>query len=341
MRKAFGILAAAAAMGTGLVGMAAPSNSLPFDLGLVDVSVTLTYAPASISPPGDIVTFTATVKNSSVVAATPTLNLALASGSYYRDELSTAACTGGGTAVACDVGPMASGASKSFVIAANTAPYAGGQTSTATVTAGTGLFEPLEYQGNNTATVTVPVTAPASTNTFAAGLVLRGESLSIVAGDGREYTLRVPQESPGVIVKELRTKDDGQSYTCGTTKCGNGFKLDFVQHPYYKAEDVNHPLVTLLTFGKGDPCYGLGGACASSYIQKIDNPASPLQLKPYCPGASGGSPGSGTMDPTTKLPCINHKFKAGPNQQIYQDGRTLSNDPVELSPYLQSVSVGG
>jgi hypothetical protein len=335
MRRTIGILAILSGMGAGLVALSPSAGSLPVDLGVVDVSVTLANSPASISPPGELVLLTAVVKNEGALAATPSLSVSLAAGSVYRTDLSATACVPSTpTAVGCTVGTLQPGTSKTFEIVAHTSPTAGTQTSIAAVSPGAGLVEPLEYSENNTATLPVEVTA--STGSFAAGLVERGKSLSIVVGDGREYTLTVPQESPGVIVKELRAKS-GSGYTCGSNECGNGFKLDFVQHAYYKAEDPLHPLVTLRTFGNGDPCYGLGPACSSIYIQKFDNPAVPLEPMPYCPGAAGGATGSGTMDPTTQKPCINRKFKVGTTQTWYE-GRLLSNDPVELAPYLQSVA---
>ena len=351
MRRTIGILAILSGLGAGLVGMSPSASSLPVDLGVLDVSVTLANAPASISPPGELVLLTAVVTNEGALTANPSLSVALAPGSVYRDDLSATACAPPSTtppppptAVSCTVGSLASGQSKSFEIVGHTAPSAGTQTSVATVTAGVGLVEPLEYTENNEASLDVPVNA--STGQFAAGLVESGDSLSIVVGDGREYTLTVPLESPGVIVKELRAKQSeyapGLFYTCGSGPCGNGFKIDFVKdHPYFKAEDPQHPLVTVRTFGNGDPCFGLGGTCSSVYIQKVDNPAAPLEPMPYCPGAAGGATGSGTMyDPPgeeTPTPCINRKYKVGTTQTWYE-GRMLSNDPVELAPYLQSIA---
>lgn len=312
----------------GVLGVAVPSGAVV--PGVVDLAASIASVPETVSPPGELVLYQATASNVGLVpTSSGELTVALPGNAVYRDDLSTAACSGAGTLVTCPTGPLARGTTVAFDVAAHTPTSPGSHQATATVRS-TDVFEPAEFEGNNTATATTTVLA--SNPGVAAGLVESGESLTLDVADGRSYTLTVPPGAgPGVIVKGI-SAEDGAGHDCGTVGCGNGFVTDFVQHPYFKAEHPLHPLITVKTFGAHDPCQGLGNATCNSIYFAHSNNAIALTPMPFCPGAGGGgTPGNGTAIPS---PCVNQLFKSG--GRTWFDVRMLSNDPIELPP-LKSV----
>ena len=317
-----GVLVAALAA----VGGAPAGALLP---GVIDVAVSVESKPATVSPPGELVLLEVVVSNVGLVALASDVGVDLPAGSAYRDDLSAPGCQAAGDDVTCSVPLLAPGASRTLDVVAHTPPVPspeGGYTTTATVTA-RDLLEPLEYRDNNTDTTVTVVEAP--NTAIAAGLVEEGESLTLDVGDGRIYTLTVPQGVPGVIVRELAPRS-GEGKICGTEPgCGDGFIIKFVEdHPTFKALDPMNPLIANLTFGYQDPCRGLGGACADMYWAPDDSEPV-LQRMLNCPGSSAGTAGDGTARPN---PCINKRYKL--SGVIYFDMRLLSLDPLNVPPLL-------
>lgn len=333
MRKSLRLVVAVASVLAATTASLAPQPSLAQDAvpGVVDLAASIASKPVTVSPPGELVLLAVGVRNVGLLQADAEVAVDLAPGMVYRDDLSSSACTPSGSDVLCAAGAVPAGGSASFDVVAHTAPDPGAQVSTATANS-VGVTEPLEYQSNNSQSATTTVTA--GNNLYAAGLVESGDSLTLTVGDGRVFTITVPAEVPGVIVRELSPRD-GTGYLCGTYVCGNGFYLDFVPHPHFKAEDMNHPLVTHRTFGALPPCRGLGNSCSDTYYSASDAPGAVLLPTPWCEGASGSSSGSGT-GPAPR--CINQKYKSG--GATWFDIRLLTIDPLELPPYLNSLNNG-
>lgn len=318
MRNLFVRVVTAAALMTGTAALVhqGSASGQPLVPGVVDVAVAIESKPATVSPPGELALYAVTVSNKGLVDAASSVTVTLASGSSYRDDLSTAACTGSGTTATCAIPTQAPGASTLVEVIGHTPPTAGLKTVAADV-AVIGLVEPLEYTADNHAETTTDVQLP--NPNIAAGLVEEGDSLTLEVGDGRIYTLTVPQGVPGVIVRKLAPQS-GFAKTCGLGGCGDGFVLDFVPHPYFKAEDPTNPLETDKTFGTQDPCRGLG-ACADIYAGDSELTTLLTQM-PDC-----AVPGDATPPK-----CVNQRYKKAGSNAIWWDVRLLSNDPIELPP---------
>lgn len=291
--------------------------------GVIDVSVSIEAKPSVVSPPGEYALYEVRASNPGLVgASSATVTVALPSGSFYDDSLSSTACSGSATAVTCPVGSLGSGGSVVFDVVASTPTSPGLVTATATIEEHDVLIEPLEYKANNTDSVDVDVQAATGAGAF--GLVRGGHSISLVVGDGRAYTMTVPVESPGVIVS-IRP-DDGTAKLCGTELCGKGFLTEFVSHPYFKAEDPAHPLVTTKTFGPKEPCQGLAPASGCYEIFWAKSALEPV-LEEMDPCATAGQ--------ASPSPCLDGApTREGPTgaKRVVFKVLMLSNDPLELPP---------
>lgn len=329
-RRALAALATAALAGlAGLVPATSGEDEVPTP-GVVDLTATGESVPARVSPPGELVILAISV-DQGIVPTTGVLTVTLAEGSAYRDDLTEladmpegVACDGAGVSVTCTIPEAA----VDLELVAHTAPTAGEQVATLAVAA-TGPLAPLEWDKNNSSTVSTKVEKPEGG--VAAGLVEEGDSLSLDAPDGRSYTITVPEGVPGVIVEIRLVDGKGRVCTGSPTGCDPGFTTVFVEdHPVYYAQDPENPLVTKMTFGPQPPCIGLGASCGDIYFAKQAD-AVVLTKMPYCRGASGGARGNGDALPSS--PCVNAKSKTG--NKIWFEVLMLSNDPVTLPPALR------
>lgn len=320
-RRIATLLVASLSLSTSAIALSNPTPVGAVLPGVIDVAVTIEAKPAVVSPPGELALYDVTASNAGIIAVSAaTVTVSLPSGSFYDDGLSAAACTGSATTVTCPVGALAPGASTVFGVVASTPTSAGIFTTTATIEENDPLIEPLEYKANNTDAADVDVRAQSGAGAF--GLVRGGDSLSLDVGDGRKYRMEVPPSSPGVIVS-IRP-DDGTAKVCtlpdgSVAPCGKGFLTEFVDHPYFKAQDPANPLFTTKTFGRLQPCRGIGNDCTTIAFAK--NAFEPvLTDMPDC--ASSGQ--------AVPSPCLDDKYKI--NGTTWFDVLMLSNDPLELPP---------
>lgn len=325
-RRIATLLLASLSLSTSALALSTPAPAGAILPGVVDVAVSIEAKPPVVSPPGEYALYVVTASNVGVVAVSAsTVSVALPSGSFYDDGLSSPACFGSATTVTCPVGALAPGASAAFDVVASTPLSIGKVTAKATIEENDPLIEPLEYKENNEDAFDVDVQAASGAGAF--GLVRGGDSISLDVGDGRKYTMTVPATSPGVIVS-IRP-DDGAAKLCGSDLCGKGFLTEFVQHPSFKAEDPTHPLVTTKTFGPKDPCQGVGGGSACFQIFFAHSALDPVLAEMQACTTTGVSVPS---------PCLNaapHKVTNPDGKKtVYFDVLMLSNDPIELPPLL-------
>ena len=314
IKKALAVAAAAiVAASAALVGAPQAGAVLP---GVVDVAVQLEAIPSVVAPAGTAGVLEVVVSNVGVVATSAEVVIGLPAGSAYRDELSDGSCAPDGSGARCSVPTLQPGGSHTLTVLANTPVTPGLHESSASVST-VGLVEPLEYRSNNSDTAITDVRA--SNGVIAAGFVGEGQSMSLTVGDGRFYELTVPQGVPGVIVERLAA-ESGNNRDCGPTKCGDGFHLDFVEHPTYRADDPANPLFTTRTFGPQDPCQGLGGTCSEIYFAK-DATATTLAPMLACTTAGRAEPS----------PCMARKYKSAGAITTFEV-LLLSTDPLELPP---------
>jgi hypothetical protein len=335
----------ATAMSGGLAGLVPGTQAQEILPTVVDMTVAVQSVPAEVAPPGELVVYEVTVGQGTLPTA-GTVAVDLASGQAYRDDLTDGAITAAGADASCDAAGadvlcQVPAAAVTFEVVAHTAPTAGDQVVTATVTSTDPLLAPLEYTPNNAASATTDVQLREEEGQVS-GLVENGKSITLTSTtDGRSYTLTVPEDSgsPGVIVTiALKGGADVQCplLTNPTNTCGDGFSTVFVEdHPYFKAEDPEHPLVTVKTFGYLGPCVGYGGTCSDIYYA-ADVDSSIATKMPDCTGRSGAGPGDGDVvgpGGLVQKPCLNLKFKVGTTNWF--EVLMLSNDPIEFPPVLR------
>ena len=321
-RRIAALLLASLSLSTSAIALSTPTPAGAVLPGVIDIAVTIEAKPSVVSPPGEYALYEVQASNPGLVSASAaTVTVSLPAGSSYDDSLSTAACSGSGTVVTCPTGALAPASVRAFDVVASTPTSAGIVTASATIQANDVLVaEPLEYTANNTDSTQVDVRASSGAGAF--GLVRGGDSLTLEVGDGRKYTMTVPEGVPGVIVSIQ--PDEGVGKSCvlpdGTVApCGKGFHTDFVQHPYFKAEDPTNPLFTTKTFGTLQPCRGIGNDCTTIHVAKSQLAPVLVQM-PECTTAGDAVPS----------PCLDRKHKI--NGSTWFDVLMLSNDPLELPP---------
>ena len=321
-RRIATLLVASLSLSTSALALSNPTPAGAVAPGVIDVAVTIDATPPVVSPPGESALYAVQASNPGIVSASSaTVTVSLPAGSVYADALSTPACSGSGTTVTCPVGALPAGGVVPFDVVASTPTSAAIYNATAVIQANDLLLaEPLEYQANNTDTTQVDVRNASAAGSF--GLVRGGDSLSLDVGDGRFYTMTVPPQVPGVIVS-IRPAD-GTAKACGLGGCDKGFLTEFVQHPYFKAENPAYPLFTTKTFGRTAPCNGSGGGANCKEIYWAKDPITPV-LQPMAPCAA-----SGVANPS---PCLQLERKEQ-NSVFWFDVLMLSNDPIELPPLL-------
>jgi hypothetical protein len=330
----------ATALLSGMAGLVPGTRAeQPILPGVVDMTVSILSVPAEVAPPGELVVFDLSVGQGTLPSAGQ-VAVDLAPGQVYADDLTDGTNSASGGAVACDAAGAdvlctVPASAVAFEVVAFTAPTVGPQTTTATVSS-TGSLSLLEYSSNNTASAVTDVQQQEQEGQVS-GLVERGESITLTSDDGtgRAYTMTVPadSDSPGVIVT-IKLEDGGDELCPTSTNplnaCGNGFITTFEDHPYFRSEDPEHPLVTDKTFGYLGPCLGFGGTCSDIFYAKDEN-APILSKMPDCTGRSGAGAGDGDAVPDS--PCLNQKYKVdGIN---WFEVLMLSNDPIELPPVLR------
>jgi uncharacterized repeat protein (TIGR01451 family) len=304
MRRALLALLAAAGVATLIAVPAGPAAGL---LGAqADLTVTSAGRPDAVAPPGGNVEYRVTATNngplpSALVDFTDTVS---GGGTILAGESEIpAGCTTTATTVSCNDLLLASGAPRAFRIVVKTSAV-GTVVNTATISSAVAGLD--EIPGNNSATTSTPVT---ENSNGSHALVLGGECISFELS-----SLCVPEEVEGVFVK-LADSDLSNSPQCGTTGCGVGLHVDFLQDDKYKAEDPNHPLVVDMSFGKqGGNCQSTSDKCSTIYVRKsFDGPVTPL---PAC-------------DPTLATPCEFDRFKDATvdGSPIHWIVHMLSNDP--------------
>ncbi|HET8698718.1 MAG TPA: FG-GAP-like repeat-containing protein, partial [Gammaproteobacteria bacterium] len=174
--------------------------------GRADLALTASAAPNPVTI-GTSATWTFTVANRSSTVEVPSFTLAATFGGdvpFRFDAPSTPACTlsaaGGGTQLACTLGPLAGGASTSVTIAGSAA-LAGDVFASATV-AVSGLVPVDETAANNTATASLSVAqeivgAPAQS---IPGLSARAAAAGDLDGDGFDDLAVATGSAQGLIV---------------------------------------------------------------------------------------------------------------------------------------------
>jgi hypothetical protein len=323
-----GLAAAPLTMTAGLAPSAGAQDVVP---GVADLAVDLTVQTPKVTPPA-YAGYSVEVTQNGALATSGRLTVGLPSGSVVQtglSDLDAATCAQSGATLTCDftADPVAGPRSVDLTII-TTPPVAGDYTITADV-ASTDLVEPIEFTANNHDEGTM-VVRPTSEGT-AAGIVKRGESLSLTLNDGRQITLTVPTTSTNDDEQGVDVTISGKNatgYTCTSGRCGNGFLITFDSwNPTFTWTDETHPLVTVRTYGVADPCLGLGNSCTGiDYTKHPELTLVPLQPMPWCSGASGANAGNGQSLPSG--PCINHKFKI--NGAVWFEVLLTSDDPLEL-----------
>ena len=325
----------------------APAQSQAIYDSPMDLQVSLVSKPVNVSPAGTPWMIEATVTQGEATTE-GTLSITLPAGASYLDNFSTSGCQGDGTAVTCPIANVSE--DQVFQIVANSPTTNGTKTTSARVDAPliiNGLL--VEDDRNNTASVqTVVSGGNTGTNgnykvvgTTAAGFIGPGGSLTLQANDGsgRYYTIAVPATGvPGVIVKELSLYA-APTVQCGTVSCGRGFFIDFQQDAYFKAQDPSNPLIITDTFGTLDPCRGLG-ACSDAYYAESKT-STTAELQPGCIDDADSDATADDINSAHPIKCIVSVFKKDGSNNIWYDGRMLSNDPLDVVPSLTKQLSGG
>ncbi|WP_308296690.1 DUF11 domain-containing protein [Streptomyces sp. ISL-44] len=154
----------------------------------VDLAVDKT-GPASAQA-GDPVTYTIKVTNNGPDASTGwTLTDAIPAG-LQNASTSTPGCTIAGGVLTCTGGPLAAGASATITLTGTAGPGITSITNTATVDGN----EPDPVPGNDTDTVTTPITTPPAPSVDLA--VNKTGPASVQAGDPLTYTISVTNNGP-------------------------------------------------------------------------------------------------------------------------------------------------
>lgn len=282
-----------------------------------DLTISLAGYPATVSPPGGTAFHRLTVSNSrgkqtfTAVAAV----VALSQGSRFDPTLTGVGCSnpsGDGVTVACTIGTLAPGSSKSLDIFASTPLTEGQSTSTARITSSS----PTDDRTNNTATPPASilvVSDPVSTSGFFAP----GEHQV-----GRQV-LTVPSGTSKGVVTDFALEDPFPLCGTGCLFSGDVVKVDFpLQDPAYKVEDPRNPLTVHLDMGfSSPPCKGLGGTCDD--LRFVDH-LGQTGVVPFCDGASGTNAGPAHALPSA--PCKYHQFKDA-DGRVHFKVALLSNDP--------------
>lgn len=309
-RVLFAVLAAiGVAAGLAGVGAATAASS--------DLTISIASHPATVSPPGGLALYRATVSNAAnrkTFTDVPVIVL-LPSGAQFNASLTGASCSnplGDGITVTCTVASVPPKGSTAVDIFAATPATPGQYTTLAAIG-----DNPTRVTGKNTTaagtTTNVVIDPNKTSGFFTPGAYGVGNQL-----------LQVPAGAGKGVVTALSLED--HTPYCGTSCLfsGDAVRIDFpLQDPNYKFVDPFNPLTIEVDMGfSSPPCKGLGGTCDD--LRYIDH-LGQTGIVPFCEGASGTNEGPAVALPSS--PCKYHQFKSA-DDHVHFKVALLSNDPT-------------
>lgn len=239
--------------GAGSAGALAPT--------VVDLSTSVTGEPATVSPVGGVVLYTATFENLSAVPVPAVFSDATDAGTFVASlSKIPAGCTapsdGAPNPVISCQAVLQQGLPVVVEVAVRTPSVEGVVANTSTIAVDPTFLDDFvdSNSANDTATVATPVLNDPNSSS---ALVKEGESLTF-----GPHIVTVTDAPNGIVIMLADALGGGD--TCGKTICGDGLHLDFGTDP-----DRQGYLQVELNFDT-DPCKGLGAdKCTALYERKF------------------------------------------------------------------------
>lgn len=277
-----------------------------------DLSTTVTGQPATVSPVGGIVLYTATFENLGALPVPAVFSDATDAGTFVAglsdipDFCTAPDDEAPNPVISCDT-VLSPGVPVVIEVAVRTPSLTGVVSNTSTIAVHPEVVDEFvdDNSANDSATVTTSVLNDPNNS---AALVKEGESLTF-----GPHIVTVTNAPNGIVI--LLAGAPGGGDLCGPSLCGDGLHLDFG-----KDEDRQGTMHVELNFST-DPCRGLGAEkCTAVYERKHSGTADEtITAVPPC---------STTTDPTTT--CVIEVTKVGSNFRHLL--RMYSEDPDLLPP---------
>ncbi len=275
MRKALLFLVVlSAALSGAILPAVAPAGAV----GVVDLGAAVTSSPATVSPAGGAVIYTADYTNEGLVAVEGTFTDATNNGSLIRAEAPGCSVPAVGTTnptITC-VATLQPGTSMRIRVVIQTPTTAPATvTNTASASVNPAPLQPADLNSvNDSATVTTQVTD--STGVGSAGFVQEGGTLRY-----KSHVLTVRDADLGVVAY-LNDVPAPETAMCGPVTCKEGLRADYDQDPAFAGV-----VAIEVVFGKttSKQCKGMSSSeCNKLYFRKSATGA----VSPVLPCGSQG-----------------------------------------------------